>query len=457
MLYYLLFLILLIIFLYAYQEEGRELFSPAPLALISFMVADVLAIVGMNSWNDVELKWEVFLVIILGVISLLIGVVAATRVFVPMVLQRLSRIGEKEKISIQFDPPIWRYAVVVLLVLLGLFLLISETIQIAKGLGIESGSFPEIAKAVRNETATYNNASNITFDEGFSILERQLSKIVTVVGYVSMFMFVRELMRKRERMISIKLVAPAILLILSVSFSLASGSRSNVFYYGFAGVVIWAILRMNQGKNNERNKIKLIVGGLIVASVAVLAFYFSSVLVGRKAGDNILEYISFYFGAGIPSFQHIVNTGVETTAIVGSRTFYNLFAFLTKFGLINDLGSSSIAWISLNGLGSNIFTAFARYYLDFGYVGVVLLSLISGLIFGFAYRMARCMESEIWIILYAYFSVYVINLVREDFICSAFLSPAQVIIILLLIVTTIFLIRPIQVSFSNWLFHSKNR
>ena len=121
------------------------------------------------------------------------------------------------------------------------------------------------------------------------------------------------------------------------------------------------------------------------------------------------------------------------------RSFYYIFAIPYKFGLISDYPIYSIDWIKMGSYTSNIFTGFARYFLDFGWLGLVILSFAASLFITLLYRAAKDSSNCFAIVLVGYFSGYAFDFAREEFIFSRFLSMTSVVLLLVLLVLVLFI------------------
>lgn len=96
-------------------------------------------------------------------------------------------------------------------------------------------------------------------------------------------------------------------------------------------------------------------------------------------------------------------------------------------------------WVDMGGHGCNIFTGFARYYLDFGLAGVVVLSALSGLLMTLVFDRAQTYGHPLFVVFAGYLAAYAFDFAREEFIFSRLLSPTQFVSVAIMLAITLFL------------------
>ena len=121
------------------------------------------------------------------------------------------------------------------------------------------------------------------------------------------------------------------------------------------------------------------------------------------------------------------------------HVFYSVYLFLLKIGKLNTLVPYSLSWINLNGHWSNIYTSFARYYFDYGIVGVYLLSLLSTSFLSIIYNRTKRAMKPYMIVITSYLSAFAFDSAREEFIFSRLIGTTQLVNIVMLVVIALFL------------------
>ena len=444
MLGYLLILIAsVIIWAVVLVKSGFELFSPSSILLLGLIASIALAIIGLSSWNDVVLSSETIAIVIIGECAFVIGTVAVVKL--PSVSKLLQKeMGQRQELlsGSSHDSKVFleRCAILGVVLIFAIILRIYETYQIADSLGITGTSLFEIAKEVRDQYAVFLSSDSIKVGVGYSMFERQLEKFVTAIGFASAFLLGRFVSRAHDNVRG--LFAILVLLALCVLNTLLTGGRGIIMLLAITAVASFAISAFNASGDHKKLALRLLVFCMVLGAIAAVVFYFLSFVVKRGAGSGLIEYISFYFGCSVPSLERLVEAGATTGAAPGIYTFYYLAAFLYKIGLIADFPSYSLAWVQLGSHSSNVFTCFARYYVDFGIGGVIVLSALSGAILSFIYNLARHRGTAVSIAVASYFTSYIFDMAREEFVFSRALSVTYLLIIALIVVITFFMTDP---------------
>lgn len=409
-------------------------YSPVAMFLYGMIMSTVLAIVGRFSWNPIQSVGPTVLAV------LAVGILAAT--FGAATSGEISdRIFKKRNVGIQrfaIRIPMWRFLLIDALVLAAIAIRVSDVIRIANEMGIGNVSYPAMAAAVRNATSAFALDGTSQSAYSYTMLAKQTEKIIDAVGYVSCFLLVYSVCTKKAvAQISHSLM----LLLLSIVYVLLSGARSTIFLWLISSVFYLLLIRQPTIYDIRSHLPQLLCCIAIAVPLVALAFYLSSIAVGRASGSGLVTYISFYFGSPIPSFESLVNSS-SNMSIAPQLVFYNLFAFFSKLGIVGNLPSYSISWVTFSNFGSNVFTCFARYYFAFGYFGVLVLSYISAIIIELPYHYAKSTSSIPVTILTGYLAANAFDMIREEFVFSRLISIAQLLTLILIVLITLFLVTP---------------
>ena len=127
---------------------------------------------------------------------------------------------------------------------------------------------------------------------------------------------------------------------------------------------------------------KQIVLGLFVF---LSLFWQLGKLTGKDEVLDLWNSLSIYIGSSILCFDHFTNSIVAYNNI-GTNTFRGMYNILARFGLNVTTISNHLDKIRWNDYSSNVFTAFAPYYNDYGPVVSLIIVLIAGLLIGFFWR-----------------------------------------------------------------------
>ena len=441
MFYWLFLIVALGFFIWSLLDSGWELMSPVPLMLLGFAIADILAIVGRLTWNEYDMSGQIFLIETLGVVCLFLGYYLAKRAHEKRISAKHEPKHAKPSrvsgmVAMKNNPALWKWAVLGCIVLLAICLRITETYQLASELGKDTSSYSAAAKAVRQAYAAFNSSDGMQMGEGFSLVCRQLSKVVSVIAYVSLFVLARSIVAKEWKTIA----ASAIVFVACCVNVFVSGGRGDLFYYTFAFVFFFFFCEVKNGKNARRLCLQILGVGAVCAVVGSFLFWASSSLVGRKSSSGLVEYISFYFGCGFPSLQALQDSEANLNTTPGTLAFYYVMAIPYKFfHLGSSYPSYSISWFDMGGHRCNIFTGFARYYLDFGFLGLVVLSSASAFLMTYFCGTAKKRNSAYLMIVAGYISANAFDFAREEFLFSRFCSTTTIVWLIILAIILMFL------------------
>lgn len=420
MFYFGLFVLLIALLTFAYLKQGLDISAPATLFLAGMTVAVLLAWVGLFYWNTEDLDLTVFLITAFGVLGFLIGAASTTRICV----------FENRKTycnsSFKIDSLRWVYVLGATVIVAALVLRILESFKMAIEMGIDTSNFQTMMKGVRNATATFFSADAYKLDFGYSIPSRILSKAATAVPYAVLPILAYKLTNRDNR-----IIWPLVIVALSILSTLATGGRGGLFMMLLSFAIAVFFFGFKQANDKKKFSLTFVILAAGLAVIAAVGFYFMGALVGRKASTGILDYLSFYFGGGLPSFQLLLSDTIDKALYLGGYTFFNVYSALYKFGLIDTLTSYSIAWVDV-GYSSNIFGPFARFYLDFGITGVIVFSFATGCILTLLYKKAQASFSPVWIAIYCYIAPYIFDMAREEFLFSRMISIDKIITLILI-------------------------
>lgn len=420
-------------------KKGRKeaAWSPTTLLALGVLISVICALLGRSSWNQVEDALESSIIISLGVASFAVAGAASAKTFGGTHANMQTNDEEKRCI----ESCSWKYWMLSIIVLIAIIVRVSETYEIGLSLGISTKeNYFTIAEVVRGMTASFAQTGAERVSYSFSFLVNQFDKAVTAIGFVSAYLLAKSLVR-REALARIAVVA--VPLILSCAYYLSSNSRSGLFWFTVCFLASFGIHNSRSKRNchAKNNKIRILFIFLAVVA-AIIVFYALGCLYNRGSNTSLLDYVSFYFGCGTPSLQVLLDEGVPSSGIIGGYTFNTLFSFIAKFVAIDTLPGYSIEWIDLGGNLSNIFTAFARYYIDFGYLGVVALSALSGFVLTKLYRFA-VEGKEACSLLYCSITPFIFDMARDEYFFSRMLSPNQIILLMMAVIFLYFLQKPV--------------
>lgn len=420
--YLVLFLTILLLWMVVYPITNHSLFAPPSLILLMFAFGTGLAVLGELYWNDVELSLEAYLVVVVGCLGVVLAAIIAKRIFRYTYPPKTIELGQItiEKIANIADS---RWGILAVFVVGGALFNIVEMVLLAQAAGVYSSNIMEIAQWARGNTSTLLTSGNDE-TESYSAVSSGLTKLIVFCGYAAVIGLAAKIKCKIKKRRSY--YAVSILLLLTCAFSLLKGGRDTVAHYVVAFLIVLFAFYVFDSKNRNKTSFDFAKIGLVTIVIALPLFYFALELVGRTRSVPLFDYVSFYLGGGIPSLSYILDnpTLAPIDSIPGERTFTQFYALLDKIGIIGGINEYAGNYVRVGNHSSNIFTCFYRYYVDFGYIGVFILSGLSTLVFCACFQALEKNPSISIKIFALYICSYTVDVIREEFIFSRLLSAS---------------------------------
>ncbi|MDE7083203.1 MAG: oligosaccharide repeat unit polymerase [Clostridia bacterium] len=368
---FLFFAILVALIVIAYFLGNRDLLSPWFLICLAVFASFAIILINYANW-EVNINGTFILYVTTALISFGVGCQ-----FVKA-LRPIPASADNGLLKVRVDDFNFkrRYPV-------NLFIIISvvcAALYIYKLLTEAAGDATSLSGKIR---AIYDKIVNEDYYPGF--LFNQFLEISMAIAYVNTYRLFLRLYSKSDKISRIKLIIPIIVFLVAVVFS----SDRNIFIrYAFYAICLFVLFfRENCKKKNVNAKIIQIV--IILLIVMVLLFFLMGAL--KQYKSNIFRSLGIYGGSGLYNFNLWVEE-FDGELAYGGATFSTLLntinEVLRPFGLDFDFTEyvrfdTFITYQSANGYvySSNIYSSLKPYVQDFGYLGVIIFPLISGVFF----------------------------------------------------------------------------
>ena len=413
---------LLIIFiaigLTSYYAFKKDLLSPTVITCCMFAFSVLLAIIGLSSWNKItELSPYTIGLMAVGVLAFFAGEILVRKF-----------IKRKEGRPYKMHPIVvkrWKVIFSILFVAITLVLLYFEVKRICSYYGFDSNSLSELLAFYRTKSSLFSTAL-ATDGTDINFIVKQMKKISDVICIIFMYIVANNILMgdKAKR---IALYCIPIILSLIVTF-FGSGGRSLMMHM-IIGFFMMFLLLFRYKRQNKSIPKKYFAYLLLTAVATLLLFYLIAPLIGRGSRSNPLEYISFYLGTPIPSFEHFLSNIPSHRPYFGYETFSGIYTNLYKLGIVDTLEIGSHEWFA----GSNVYTSFRSYYFDFGIIGVILCQFIFGACIAALYTNVKDLKHKGLFIIYGFFSYILIDQIRDEQFFSLLISSNVIYIILIIL------------------------
>lgn len=131
---------------------------------------------------------------------------------------------------------------------------------------------------------------------------------------------------------------------------------------------------------------------VIFISLGVIFLFFTFVQVIRTTGaeskdDLRYDFFSLYVLSGVPAFEKVAPSSSQH---YGESTFRFFYKVAEKIGIVDVEAADSLQEFTNVGVkkksNTNIYTTMYPFYKDFGYWGIVIFAMLTGLLYGYLYK-----------------------------------------------------------------------
>lgn len=405
MLIYLLLLLLVLLWFIAYILTKRDILSPPSLFIGGFIISILFAIYNLDLWNF-NMGTKTFIIIFLGTICVNIGFFGL--IYYLLKIKRNSTVtfntGRKIVIS--------NYKIIIFFIiqLITLFYMWMDLNRIGAMYGSD-GSLANNILLFRT-----NAVMNADPDANFSSIANNLYIFsrsgIFILIYILINNYFNEKKLNKFYLISI---------ILGTLMTFLLGNRGGFIHIIMYVCILIYVFKKRKFKWNYHFNKKTIIK--LIVSVVLLLILFPTVgmMLAGRVTDNyfddgivfrIIEALGVYIGAPLKLLDLYMYTdaNIEYNLPFGYATFYYFYNWLS---IILDIPVWNIDNFGLefrrdNGqfLG-NVYTVFRPFYTDLGLGGIVIFSVLSGMIMGYLYFKVKykafIKNIDYNLILYAYF------------------------------------------------------
>lgn len=421
-------ILLIVIFIFTiiwYLLLNKDIISPTVISHICFLLCILLSYIGLGSWNsELSLEPKLIFIIFIGLFSFGIGE------FINVNIKKKKNNSSKKSIdkkAIYIEK--WKVLVSILFLIITILVCVLEIKKVCQNYGFISNDFSSLLSFYRYKTGLFN--ANMKNAGMWSKLASIMKKISYILSMIYIYIFTNNLAKKEQ----IKRQVPYIIIILlSLVLGLLSSGRFEMLKYLIALIFSYFIIISKESSKTNKKIIKSVV---IFALIIIPLFYYILPLLGRSTKSGFFDYITFYFGGSIPSFNRYLKIPHIASNHFGNETFYGIQQFLYRLHIINYKNIISREWTyfytnSYVGFGSNVYTSFRRFYADFSYFGVIVCQLIFGFVFSNMYQNAKRKDSIHKFVFYLSFSYMLIDQVRDDLFMTRFIQLNTIVYIFLI-------------------------
>lgn len=231
----------------------------------------------------------------------------------------------------------------------------------------------------------------------------QCIKISKCLSYIFIYIYFNNSIYNKKYLKNFYLLFPVIIYCI---LELLTGARFAILEFIVASIFLYVFFSAANGKK-IKFRIKNIRLFLIVFLFLVLIFQGSRYIVDTSQNDELLKTIAFYFGNPIILLDMFIeNFNGTYNVFFGQESFYNIYSFLDKVGIVNYPYNIHLEFrfYKGNNLG-NVYTGYRSLINDFGYIGMFIMHAIFSILINLFYYYVRYKKRkpiDIFFIFYLY-------------------------------------------------------
>lgn len=370
---YLLTLMVIFLLLFSYRFESGDIFSPIVVFLFSMFLGLVITLIYKQSW-EFNMHFNTFKILSIGILAFVVFYC-----FINLVYKNDSCV-EKSELRLLY---VENYKIIVILCIqiVIMYIYLNEVSRVASRIGGYS-SFSEMMNVYKQSTYDTSN-----LESEINLWVNQLSKISYAFAMVSAYCFINNiLVGTAKRSYNILMILPYICYILQ---SFLTGGRALMLKSIIYILVIYYLLYNIKNGGKFKKNTKLILKFSLIVIFVLIIFWLVKESVGRVSDAGFFDYIAFYIAGGVSFFdKYMQNPYNNKPDVFGAETFCNIYAFLYKFGIGNDI-VRHLEFRYSGTIHGNVYTAIRRYYSDFGMLGMIFLQGFNAVFYNLWYKRVK--------------------------------------------------------------------
>ena len=372
---------LLVFTIVLYRYGKRDFTSPAFFLALAFLASFTVVLYNVENW-DIEIHgyhWGTTIAILCALISFTMGTMLIA------LLSGRNYINET-RVHPQIEQRSLNYPYVFFLLLsIILFILFLQ-------FKIRNIDFSSLL----NFTTSLHD--NYTEGKEYGFFTSQILEALVGVAYIS---FHRVMVEKfyLKKKVKKTLLAPILLFLIGTLLYTDRNIFLRFIIFGLATFV----MSFNWTGITARKNRKLIVRvGITVILTAVVFWMYGHL---KQYTSNFERMIGIYAGSGLYGFNLWLKD-FDNDFSNGGLMFSSIVRTLGAFGIGNGTDYSQyfdiMAYRSRNGyvFATNIYSALRIYYQDFGYIGIIIVSFLMGILFEKLYQNAIRQKYGFWWLFY---------------------------------------------------------
>ncbi len=365
---YILFIYILVLLIYSWFANKKEIFSASFLYLFISFIWVGLAISSMDFYGVNDIHINTFYIVSLSFLFFLLGEQIATKT-VSNNRNSNKQPNDNDRKYIEIKLFILIIMIIVPFINLYLSYISFKSFLMSNGFGTDlTVAFALARDALTNGRVVYNK----------SMLLSQLGLISSVISFFLFYSYCRnDILYKKKNYLRLIPIIPLVL------ESLLSTSRNGFIRYFCILAIIYLLTYKKYKEWSVQSNKKVLRNIIVIFVIIIVVFRLSGTLTGKTQKLGLLENIYMYFSNSLFAFDSFINTHFYTSDFFAKNSFRSLYLLLNQFGANFPISDQFFSAYRFGLTGSdNILTGLCNPMIDFGFIGTLLTRFLLGFIYG---------------------------------------------------------------------------
>ena len=421
--YFIYLVLLFCIFLFVYKIFHEDLFIPPVMMTFCFLICSIIVVTRYTDWNVGTFSMYSGVMLLIGIISYIIG--GCISYYFGSLFELKHRVGKLQHLDIRK-----RIDISLTLLIIANFIGIIELVLFAR----------YVINTVLSMNYNHSTFAKLLFSYRWVLMRNLIPVELSMPTYLSFLKYTVEMFSAfaiyvyiHNKCMKCSARKDRLLILVSLYWplnALLTSSRGDIIT--LLAEIIYLIYFFNGiNRGFSANTSARMLGKSVKILIVFLFFFFLfSVYQYRISSNNTFcNSITVYFAGGVRAFDIFVKEPLErNTGLIGNDETLRYFS--TFFAVHRGQGQKTLLplefrYIKGKSIG-NIFTAFRRYYSDFGIGGIIFFSIMLGFVMTLLYAKSRsyCQKREncFYILAFAWLSKSVFFMAIEDYFYVSIIS-----------------------------------
>ncbi len=425
------------LFLFSYHFIDQDFLSPINLYLL-FSIASVAGMFLMyNQWNLNEYGVFTTLVYLVGSATYALGCWMARGLASHNINRRYASFPVEEGSETRIEVSTFKLIIIFIICLLSLYGMYSYVIRVG---GTSLFSLAQLIQNYRN----MRSQGTLIGENGRGAIWNLLTYMSRAFAYCSVFVLIKNSVNKQFKKKDVLLLTPVFMY---SAECLLQSNRGGIIQIFFAAIISWFISTKYKDGWKERVNAKSMKIVARIAIILIPIFCGSLILLGRYStlkGFDFKNYSLVYLSGGVRNLDQFLKEPTAPPTLIGEETFVTLHRnmYIKGTNLKNVVRYLEFRKINGKNIG-NIYTAYRRFYHDFGMMGILILPWLQGIMLSLLYYKIDRTEGKsklnFYEVIYCYLSYTVIYIVIDDLFFSTYFSFTGIKVMLIMFIAYFFI------------------